>query len=829
MQIIDCPESTQNNVLYSPSVFNNFNQRLTSSVSFNSDIKDRLSDVLSDLEQDLNSSRSNIAAIAGAATNVSNSSSFTLNKDVAVNNNPILQINLGSNSSTPTTILMTPDAFSNTPRRINSDLSAKQTSGGGDAIIQSFMSTSSRASSLTHVTACANNANATNSNGITNTNNNILTSNQSGGGGSGGNISNSNSNTNKLSMQTAFLPSSTPNLENIEKPTSDERILLPKYEPKRIVSSSSESSESGSSSSSSSGLSDAADKEIEAISLPVDNEDNKTVIQPSDENTLEDYINGNISPKIAVGTNSSNLLNKVDIDNYENEIDSNLAQKSESSIVKDDNELNSMDNQSARWPNPPLLDTGVNSLKRNRSSNEQQNTTEYDSNLLADLMYMLRQQQSTIEMLQKQQLNSFVSLKSHFDASIQAIRMQQQQQALQSSSGATNSSILLNEEHLATILNQTLTTQILPKLEKYVKDEIKQTVQPQVMKVIEPFKEQIPRELAEKLKATENALKDSVVKIVKSKTLVDSISQSVGNTIQATVLNLYRDTFQKVIIPSFEKSCQNMYQQINATFKKGTDEYLQEFDNFLKQQRKTYEEQKDPLINQIKQYNDGFQTNMQQLSTTLMNNFKLQMDQTLHNGQAVMQDTIISSVKAIIKEELNVAMRDQQQHLPERLVTLMRQSGTMTPVVYGAGGNELHSELDTKQLVLAFAQKGHLDSAFKKALCASDLNILVALLENVNPQQLSEQRPCPLTQPVLLSLIQQLSQDLNSHTELKLKYLEEALMNLDQTQVITREHIPNVVQTLVQKVSQYIQTHPNDKYIKPMKMLLMAAQSLFRG
>ena len=124
-------------------------------------------------------------------------------------------------------------------------------------------------------------------------------------------------------------------------------------------------------------------------------------------------------------------------------------------------------------------------------------------------------------------------------------------------------------------------------------------------------------------------------------------------------------------------------------------------------------------------------------------------------------------------------------------------------------------------------------SAFQTALCAADLQLLMNLCELVNPSLVFEQsinpitkkpQPCQLQQPVILSLIQQLSQDLNSHTELKVRYLEEAIVNLDLANALTREHTPAVVNQLVGKLQVYIQNHPNEK--KSMRIVLMAAQYL---
>ena len=641
--------------------------------------------------------------------------------------------------------------------------------------MQSFISNSSRASSLTHVTSCVN-APGINSNKVATT----------------PTLQNSNTQGNNSVHPLLTTTASQDNFE-AELKKNEEKHLI--YEPKRLLSQSSTTS----SSSSSSGL-DAADKEIAAISLPKQDETNDYSFDQKQNIDCETKLH---TPPNSVALPSLNglLLSKVDIIDNENDNDIDNSLINSKKFPKREEQKN--------WPNPPSM---FLSNVPNKSIMSAQLPN--DLNLIHELMHMMRTQQKDIEALKQQQTMTLKSLKSHFDSTLKTMR----QQSLSSSAA---SSLTINEENLGAIMNQTLITQVIPKLEIFVKDEIRQSIQPQIIKIVEPFREQIPRELAEKLSATENLLKDSIAKMFKSKGFLDSISQSVGNGIQSTIVNAYRDSFQKVILPSFEKSCQSMYQQINATFKKGSDDYVQELENYLKQQRKIYEDQQDPIINQLKQYNDNFQSSLTQFNTTLINNLQTQFEQNLRTSNAILQDTIISSVKAIIKEELNVAMRDQQQHLPEHLITLMRQSGTVTPVTFS------YNEIESKQMrINNFLQKEQFNEAFQSALCASDLNLLMNVCEAVSPGKLFEAKPCPLQQPVLLSLIQQLSQDLNANTDLKLKYIEEAIMSLDLSNILTREHMPAIINVLQQKLLQYINAHPNEKVTKSMRMLLMASQSL---
>ena len=60
------------------------------------------------------------------------------------------------------------------------------------------------------------------------------------------------------------------------------------------------------------------------------------------------------------------------------------------------------------------------------------------------------------------------------------------------------------------------------------------------------------------------------------------------------------------------------------------------------------------------------------------------------------------------------------------------------------------------------------------------------------------------------------------------RYLQEAVMTLDTSHPVTREHMPTVLGGLVQKLHSFVQTYPHDKMSKNLRMLLMAAQSLLR-
>lgn len=60
------------------------------------------------------------------------------------------------------------------------------------------------------------------------------------------------------------------------------------------------------------------------------------------------------------------------------------------------------------------------------------------------------------------------------------------------------------------------------------------------------------------------------------------------------------------------------------------------------------------------------------------------------------------------------------------------------------------------------------------------------------------------------------------------RYLEEAIMNLDTANPVTKEHMPAVLGHLCQNLTAYIHANPNDQMTRNMRILQMAAQSLLK-
>uniref|UniRef100_A0A8D0F2Z9 Enhancer of mRNA-decapping protein 4 n=1 Tax=Strix occidentalis caurina TaxID=311401 RepID=A0A8D0F2Z9_STROC len=447
-----------------------------------------------------------------------------------------------------------------------------------------------------------------------------------------------------------------------------------------------------------------------------------------------------------------------------------------------------------------------------------------------ELMCMLRSQQRELSELRQNQMELLQRLTDHLDA-VQSSLMghmervidSQQEQEQRRLDRALTEGQQRNgqlQEHLSQQLSQTLSTAVCNRLERTIREEMKKTVPQCISKSMDPITGQLSNTIAAKLTAVEGTLKESITKLVKSKNLTDTVVRATADTLQGPIQSAYREAFQSVVLPAFEKSCQSMFQQINDTFKQGTQEYIQQLETHLKNKKVREQEARDPLLNQLRQLISTFQSTTEQLASTVAASVHAEVQHQLHIIVGNMQESILAQVQRVIKGEVSLAMKEQQAAVTSSIVQAMR-SAAGTPIP------SAHLDFQSQQThILQLLQQGHLNQAFQQALTAADLNLVLYVCETVDTQQVFGQHPCPLSQPVLLSLIQQLSSDLGTRTELKLNYLEEAVMHLDHSDPITRDHMGSVMNQVRQKLFQFLQVEPHNTLSKPARRLMIMLQGL---
>ncbi|KPP66397.1 enhancer of mRNA-decapping protein 4-like [Scleropages formosus] len=452
-----------------------------------------------------------------------------------------------------------------------------------------------------------------------------------------------------------------------------------------------------------------------------------------------------------------------------------------------------------------------------------------------ELVQLLRSQQRELSELRHNQLELLQRLTGHIDAvqsSVlalveQAVVQQQEQNRILPSrhcmervlaEGQRRSQEL--QEELTQQLVHTLSTAVSNRLDKVLRDEMKKTIPQAISKSLEPVTGQLSSTIATKLTAVEAALKENVTKVVKSKNTTDAIGRAAAEAMQGPIQSAYKEAFQSTVLPVFEKGCQSMFQQINDSFKQGTHEYIQQLENHLKNRKQREHDARDPLVDHLQQVVDSLQNTTDQLAANVTASVRSEVQHQLHVIVGNLQDSILTQVQRIIKGEVSLAMKEQQAVVTSSIMQAMRSAaGTPIPTA--------HLDYQSQQAsVLQLLQQGQINQAFQQALSAADLNLVLYVCETIDSQQVFGQHPCPLIQPVLLSLIQQLSTNLATRTELKISYLEDAVMNLDHSDPVTRDHMSSVLTQLRQKLFQFLQMEPHGPLSKRARRLMMMLQGL---
>uniref|UniRef100_A0A8C1GJM9 Enhancer of mRNA-decapping protein 4 n=1 Tax=Cyprinus carpio TaxID=7962 RepID=A0A8C1GJM9_CYPCA len=442
----------------------------------------------------------------------------------------------------------------------------------------------------------------------------------------------------------------------------------------------------------------------------------------------------------------------------------------------------------------------------------------------------IRIQQREIAELRQNQLDLLQRVTSHMDAVQSSImahiehamlaQQEQEQRRMERILAEGQSRNQQLQDQLVQQLVQTLNNSLCNRLDKVLREEIKKTVPQTISKSLEPVTSQMSSTIAAKLTAVEGTLKENVTKVVKSKNTTDAIGRAAAEAMQGPIQSAYKETFQSIVLPVFERGCQSMFQQINDSFKQGTHEYIQQLETHIKNRKQQDQDARDPVIGQLQQMIDTLQSSQDQLATTVTASVCSDVQRQLHMIVGNLQDSILTQVQRIVKGEVSLAMKEQQAAVTSSIMQAMR-SAAGTPVP------SAHLDYQAQQAsILQLLQQGQLNEAFQQALSAADLNLVLYVCETIDSQQVFGQQPCPLHQAVLLSLIQQLSTNLSTRTELKISYLEDAVMNLDHGDPVTRDHMSAVLSQVRQKLLHFLQQDAQSPLSKRARRLMMMLQGL---
>ncbi|CAH9064024.1 unnamed protein product [Cuscuta epithymum] len=274
-------------------------------------------------------------------------------------------------------------------------------------------------------------------------------------------------------------------------------------------------------------------------------------------------------------------------------------------------------------------------------------------------------------------------------------------------------------------------------------------------------------------KAVSSAISESFQKGVGDK-VVSQLEKSINSKLEATVARqiqaqfqtsgkqalqeALKSTLEASVIPAFDMSCKAMFEQVDATFQKGMAEHAAAAQ---------------------------------------------QQFESMHSPLALALRDAVSSASSMT-QTLSGELAENQR----KLLALVSSKATDPIVGQLCNGPMLQIEKfeappdPTKELSRFLADQKY-EEAFTTALQRSDVSIVSWLCSQVDLPRIVSMNPCPLSQGVLLSLLQQLACDVSNETDKKLSWMTDVLSAIHPTDPMIAMHVRSIFEQVYHIVNHH--------------------------
>ncbi|XP_064548602.1 enhancer of mRNA-decapping protein 4 homolog isoform X1 [Drosophila montana] len=352
------------------------------------------------------------------------------------------------------------------------------------------------------------------------------------------------------------------------------------------------------------------------------------------------------------------------------------------------------------------------------------------------------------------------------------------------------------------VLNQYVMNHFTDIIGNVLNMELQRQLLPRVNAKMDQLQNQMQLEIVQKLNVFDKTIKENIAQVCKSKQFLDAFGKSVLIGVQTSLQTAFIESMSSTLIPAYEKSSQNMFKQLHEAFSVGIKDFMVEFNAYLQHMPQPHNGEE--LSNKLGLLKQLVETNLLKHRTELT-------DAMLETQREV------KSLEILLARQVQETIRTElRKHMDNQNMALRSQAATPAPTY------DLRESI--KQLLLA----GQINKAFHQALLANDLNLVEFTLRHTDRMQVFAPDGCRLEQKVLLSLIQQISADMSNHNELKQSYLNEALLAINMSDPITREHAPKVLSELYRNCQLFIKNCPKSPQCSNVRLLIAMCSATYR-
>eukprot|EP00884_Botryococcus_braunii_P019693 jgi/Botrbrau1/6407/Bobra.49_1s0024.1 len=212
----------------------------------------------------------------------------------------------------------------------------------------------------------------------------------------------------------------------------------------------------------------------------------------------------------------------------------------------------------------------------------------------------------------------------------------------------------------------------------------------------------------------------------------------------------FKSTFEAMLLPAFESACQSMFAQVSSALDKGLTEQVESSKGILASSLK----EAVPLGRVLAQAEQVVAQNAQLAEA---------LKQSLEQTQGLLSGPPLA----------NGAAKEQQTKTPERV----------------------------KELCQHYLLNNNYQKAFEEALESANRQVVEWLCLQVDPAEVFSMDPLPFSQEIMLTLLHQLGNALDTDLMSKLDWVRESSMAVAKSKEFA-EHVPGIVQAVMANLQQ---------------------------
>ncbi|KAL7750603.1 hypothetical protein RI367_003945 [Sorochytrium milnesiophthora] len=354
------------------------------------------------------------------------------------------------------------------------------------------------------------------------------------------------------------------------------------------------------------------------------------------------------------------------------------------------------------------------------------------------------------------------------------------------------------QETLLKVVSQTLTNNVSGVLRDVVQAEVTKNVTPAIASAVEKQVNKALRTSVQTLleqslpPMIEQNVADSLNRLAQRPVVAEGVAQAISARVVPSVEGAFRTSFQNTLIPAYQNATALMFQQIAKAFEHGLGQ--------------------------------AFADERQQLQAVVA-----QLERTPQDAHHISHAHANGGQAG--PSVMPPPLQDDHHHHHHRAP--MSPSAALPPKSPASTlpTSQPHFAMGPRAEINTMIQNKQYEAVFTKVLGLSDLALVDHLIANVSPRQvfLSNQTSL-VSQPVILSLLHQLSLDFSQNLDNKLSWLQEALVALDAKDPAIREHclkfLPVISHRIETQYNKLLAEQPSDPHIKALKLLMHVLHSV---